>query len=100
MHYSIIVQGKPTNDTFQWFNPYRSRNPFITSINVLFKPIQGEAMFNNVDRTNVVTNTNGEEVTISPGYYTLSHIIAILNTILNTTFYKLWLYMDTVSIFY
>ena len=43
-------------------------------------------MFNNVDSTNVVTNTNGEEATISPGYYTLSEIIAILNTMINTAF--------------
>ena len=53
---------------------------------ILFKPTQGGAMFNNVDSMNVVTNTNGEEVTISPGYYTLSEIIAILNTMTNTTF--------------
>ena len=51
---------------------------------VLFKPNQ--VMFNIVDSTNVVTNINGEEVTISPGYYTLSEIIAILNTMINTTF--------------
>ena len=44
-------------------------------------------MFNNVDTINVVTNSNGEEVTISLGYYTLSEIIAILNTMKNTSFY-------------
>ena len=43
-------------------------------------------MFNNVDKTNVVTNSGGEEVTILPGYYTLSEIIAILNTMTNTSF--------------
>ena len=43
-------------------------------------------MFNNVDTTNLVTNSGGEEVTISPGYYTLSEIIAILNTMTNTSF--------------
>ena len=43
-------------------------------------------MFNNVDTTNIVTNSGGEEVTISPGYYTLSEIIAILNTMTNTSF--------------
>ena len=43
-------------------------------------------MFSNVDTINVVTNSNGEEVTISPGYYTLSEIIAILNTMTNTSF--------------
>ena len=42
-------------------------------------------MFNNVDSINVVTNANGEEATISPGYYTLIDIIAILNTMINTT---------------
>ena len=43
-------------------------------------------MFNIVNPINVVTNTNGEEATISPDYYTLSEIIAILNTMINTTF--------------
>ena len=86
MHYSIIVQGSPTNGTFQWINPYKFKNPFITSMSVLFKPTQGAAMFNNVDQVNVVTNTNGESVTIDRGYYTLSEIIAILNTMSNTTF--------------
>ena len=55
-------------------------------MSLLFKPIQGAAMFNNVDQVNVVTNTNGESVTIDRGYYTLSEIIAILNTMSNTTF--------------
>ena len=39
-----------------------------------------------MDTTNIVTNSGGEEVTISPGYYTLSEIIAILNTMTNTSF--------------
>lgn len=84
MHYSILIQDSPINGSFDSINPYKFRNPFITSMTVLFKPNQ--VMFNNVDSTNVVTNTNGEEVTISPGYYTLSEIIAILNTMINTTF--------------
>ena len=66
MHYSIIVQGSPTNGTFQWINPYKFKNPFITSMSILFKPIQGATMFNNVDQVNVVTNTNGESVTMDP----------------------------------
>ena len=74
MHYSILIQGSPTNGDFQWINHYKFNNPFITAMNVLFKPTQGQAMFNNVDSTNVVTNTNGEEVTISPGYYTLKSL--------------------------
>ena len=40
-------------------------------MSLLFKPIQGQAMFNNMDQVNVVTNTNGESVTIDPGYYTV-----------------------------
>ena len=58
--------------------------PFITSITVMFRPNQ--VMFNNVDTINVVTNSGDEEVTISPGYYTLSEIIVILNTMANTSF--------------
>ena len=93
MHYSIIVRGESTNGTFEWMNSYKFRNPFITSMNVLFKPNQCEAIFNIV-----VTNSNGEEVTISPSYYSLSQIIVILNTMNNTTFYKLWMYL--ISLFY
>ena len=60
------------------------RIPFITSINILFRPNQ--VMFSNVVTTNIVTKSGGEEVTISPGYYTLSEIITILNTMTNTSF--------------
>ena len=84
MHYSILIQDSPINGTFEWINPSKFRNPFITSMNVLFK--HNQFMFNIVDSTNVVKNTNGEEVTISPGYYTLSEVIAILNTMINITF--------------
>ena len=84
MHYSILIQDSPINGSFDWINPYKFRNPFITSMTVLSKPNQ--VMFNIVDSINVVTNTNGEEITISPDYYTLTEIIAILNTMINTTF--------------
>ena len=84
-HYSMLIQGSPSNGTFEWINPYKYRNPYITSMNTLFRPNQ--VMFNNVDTTNVVTNSGGEEVTISPGYNTLSEIIAILNTMTNTSFF-------------
>ena len=43
-------------------------------------------MFNNVDTTNIVTNSNDETVTIHPGYYTFSEIIALLNTMSDTLF--------------
>ena len=84
MHYSMFIQGSLSNGTFEWIYPYKYRNPYITSITVLFR--SNQVMFNNVDTTNIVTNSGGEEVTISPGYYTLSEIIVILNTMNNTSF--------------
>ena len=84
MHYSMLIQGSPIQGTFEWINPYKYRNPYITSITVLFR--SNQVVFNNVDTTNMVTNSGGEEVTISPSYYTLSEIIAILNTMTNTSF--------------
>ena len=45
-----------------------------------------QVMSNNVDMTNEVTNSNDEEVAIPPGYYSIGDIIAILNTMTNTTF--------------
>ena len=84
MHYSILIQDSPINGTFDSINLYKFSNPFITSMTVLFKPNQ--VMFNIVNSINVVTNTHGEEETISFGYNTLSEIIAILNTMINTTF--------------
>ena len=39
-----------------------------------------------MDTTNVATNTQDDMPTIPPGYYTISEIIAMLNTMTNTTF--------------
>ena len=86
MHYSILIQGSPTNDKFTWINPYKYKNPYITSMTVLFRPKKAKAMFINVDTTNMITNSNDETVTITPGYHTLSEIIALLNTMTNTLF--------------
>ena len=87
MHYSILIQDSPINGSFEWINPSKFRNPFITSMTALSKPNQ--VMFNIVDSINVVTNINGEEVTISPDYYTLTEIIAILNTMINNTTFSI-----------
>ena len=84
MHSSILLQGSPSKGTFEWINPYKCRNPYITSMTVFFTP--NPVMFNNVNSTNVVTNSNDEELTIPPGYYTIGLIIAILNTMTDTTF--------------
>ena len=43
-------------------------------------------MLNTVDTNNVVMNSNDEEVTIPPGYYTIAEIIAILSILTDTTF--------------
>ena len=53
---------------------------------VLFRPKEAKAVFNNVDTKNMITNSNDETVTIHPGYYTLSEIIALLNTMTDTLF--------------
>ena len=53
---------------------------------VLFRPKEAKAMFNNVDTTNVIANSNDETVTIPSGYYTLSENIALLNTMTDTLF--------------
>ena len=84
MHYSLLIQGSFSNGTFEWINPYKYRNPYITSMTVLFTPNQ--VMFNNVDFTKVITISNDKELTIPPGYYTIGQIIAILSTMTDTTF--------------
>ena len=84
MHYSMLIKGTPLNGSFSWVNSYKYKNPYITSMTVFFIPNQ--VMFNNVDSTNVVTNSNDEEPTIPHGYYTIGQIIAILNTMTDITF--------------
>ena len=59
-------------------------------------------MFNNVNTTNVVTNTNNDKRT-SPGYCTIAENIAYLNTITHTSFsistsFELWMSLDPGSI--
>lgn len=58
--------------------------PYIISMNVLF--LLNQVLFNSMETNNIKTNTNGEEVTISPRCYTIGEIIAILNTMTHTTF--------------
>ena len=86
VHFSFIMQGSPTNGSFEWINPTKFRNLFITFMTVLFKLNQEHAIINNVDTANVARNNNDEEVTILPGFYSIGEIIAILNTMTNTTF--------------
>ena len=88
MHYSMLIQRSPSNGMLEWINHYKYRNPYITSMTVLLRPNQ--VMFNNVD-TSIVTNSGGEEVTISSGYYTLGEIIVILNTMTKPILHSLFL---------
>ena len=80
----MLIQGLLTNGTFERIDPYKYRNYTITSITVLFWTSQ--VMFNNVDSTNVITNSDDEDVTIRPVYYTIGEINAIPNPMTDTTF--------------
>ena len=84
MHYSMIIQGSPSNGMLEWVNLYKFKDSNITFMTVLFTPNQ--VMFNNVDSTNVITKSNDEELTIPYGYYTIVQIIVILNIMIDTTF--------------
>ena len=84
MYYSMLIQGSSSYGTFSWINSYKYKYPYITSLTVLFR--SNQVMFKNVDFTNVVTNSNDEELTIPPSYYTIGQIIAILNTMIDTSF--------------
>ena len=84
MCHSMLIQGYPTYGVFESINPYKYQNSTITSMTVLFWSV--EVIFNNVNSTNVVTNTNDKEVTIPPGCYTIGKIISMLNTMTNTVF--------------
>ena len=80
----MLIKGTRLNGSFSWVNLYKYKNSYITSMTVLVR--SNPVMFNNVDSTNVVTNSNDEEITIPPGYYTIGQIIAILNTMTDITF--------------
>ena len=38
MHYSMLIQGSSSNGMFEWINPFKYRNRYITSMKVLFNP--------------------------------------------------------------
>ena len=85
MHHSIIIQGKPSQGEFIFTNPYRFHNPYITIMKVLLKSIN-DSIFNIIDQTNIVSNDKGESVTFEKGFYSLSQIIDILNTMMYSQF--------------
>lgn len=52
---------------------------------VLLKSIN-DSIFNITDQTNIVSNDKGESVTFEKGFYSLSQIIDILNTMMYSQF--------------
>ena len=52
---------------------------------VLLKSIN-DSIFNTIDQTNIVSNDKGESVTFEKGFYSLSQIIDILNTMMYSQF--------------
>ena len=52
---------------------------------VLLKSIN-DSIFNITDQTNIVSNDKGESVTFEKGFYSLSQIIDILNTMMCSQF--------------
>ena len=51
----MLIQGSPRKGSFTWINLYKYRNPIFTPIAVLVRP--EVIKFNNMDTTNVATNT-------------------------------------------
>ena len=77
------IQGSPKNGPFPGSTCTKYRTSIITPIN----PVStNQVIFNNIDTTNEVTNSNDEEVAIPPGYYSIDEIIPILNTMTDITF--------------
>ena len=54
MHYSMLIKGSSSNGSFDSINPSMFKDPYITSMTVLFK--SNQVKFNNMDTINVVTN--------------------------------------------
>ena len=84
VHYSMLIQDSPTNGTFTWINQYKYWNSNSISMTVLYRP--NPVMFITIDTTNLVTNTITRCPAKPPGYNTICEIIAILNTMTDTSF--------------
>ena len=81
----MLIQNSLTNGRFSWINSSSIGIPTsFPGLNCSDKYYQ--VMLNTVDTNNVVMNSNDEEVTIPPGYYTIAEIIAILSILTDTTF--------------
>ena len=102
MYYSIIIQGKSSNRSFIWNNPYWFNNHFITYIKVLHT--SSNALVTNINQFNTLFNIKCESIMFDKRYYTLPHIIDMINqvqyTSINIQFcIQLWLYSYWFQLF-
>ena len=82
-HHSILFQYSPSNGTFKSINHVQVLESPHYFHYYQYKPNQ--VMFNNLDKINVITNSNDEEMTIPHSFYTMGEIIPILNIMTHTT---------------
>ena len=45
MYYCLLIHGSLSDGTYSWINPYKYRNPFITSRIVLFRSKERQLVF-------------------------------------------------------
>ena len=83
IHYFMLIQGSPTNGTFEWSSPCCWTWLGWTWTGQWWKWYRGSDTF--TGWLHVVTNSNDKERTIPPWYYTLGEIIPILKTMTHTT---------------
>ena len=85
MHYYINVQSKANSGNDKINISHRFKNPYITHMNVVVNK-NSDSLITNVKKDNIVKNVKNEEIIFEKGYYSLSMIIAMLNTMENSSF--------------
>ena len=85
MHYYINVQSKANNGNDKVNISHQFKNPYITHMNVVVNK-NSDSLITNVKKDNIVKNAKNEEILFEKGYYSLSMIIAMLNTMENSSF--------------
>ena len=85
MHYYINVQSKANNGNDKINISHQFKNPYITHMNVVVNK-NSDSLITNVKKDNIVKNAKNEEILFEKGYYSLSMIIAMLNTMENSSF--------------
>lgn len=85
MHYYINVQSKANKGNDIVNISHKFTRPFITHMNVVVNK-NSDSLITNVKKDNIVKNSKNEEILFEKGYYSLSMIIAMLNTMENSSF--------------